>query len=51
MKTKIWLALILALFLAGCAPVYAPYERPPYEAPPWYMYDGVPPLPVSPEAG
>jgi len=49
MKTGIWMALILVLFLAGCA---APGASSSYEAPsdtPWYLRHGVPPLPVSPE--
>lgn len=53
MKTRAWLALVLVLFLAGCAPgAYPRYEPAPYEAPTrkdWYLYDGIPPLPVSPE--
>lgn len=50
MKTIIWLALVLVLFLAGCAP--AAYETPTRETEtPWYLQNGIPPLPVPPEAG
>lgn len=47
MKTMIWFMLWLVLLLAGCAP--AAYEAPTRREPPWYIYNGIPPLPVSPE--
>jgi len=56
MKIRMWPALILVLFLAGCAGGYSGYEPSPYDRPyyspydrPWYFYDAPPPLPVSPE--
>ncbi len=48
MKMGMWPALILVLFLAGCAGGYSGYEPSPYDRP-WYFYDAPPPLPVSPE--
>jgi hypothetical protein len=47
MKTMIWLMLGLVLLLGGCA--LAPYEAPTRQETPWYLHNGIPPLPVSPE--
>ena len=55
MKIRMWPALILVLFLAGCvAGGNSGYERYPYGARPYYeerpwRYEPPPPLPVSPE--
>jgi hypothetical protein len=43
MKREIWPALMLALFLAGCAPgASSTYQSTPYYEPGYY-YDRVPP--------
>ena len=50
MKMGMWPALILVLFLGGCAAGgYSGYEPSPYQERSWYFNDRVPPLPVSPE--